>query len=112
MNEIEKAIEQLSTTKFITCKETEKAISLAISALEQQLNDRWIPVSERLPELGEIEIFRNVNATIKYPDGTLKTVPMTYERRGKDKKPTWCYLGRISTWDVTKWKPLPLPHNP
>lgn len=65
MNEIEKAIEQLKHDKEnfedllkenrpSTIKERVeniiKAHKLAISALEKRLNDRWVPVSERLPD--------------------------------------------------------------
>lgn len=92
----------------------DKQISIldVIAALEAQQVDRWVPCVERLPDLEEKETYKNVNATIKYQSGTHKTVPLTWERKGKDKKPTWCYLGRVSDWDVIAWRPLPEYYDP
>ena len=57
IDELEKAIELLKE-RYMTvsmcltseeCIKQNKALDLAISALEKQLNGGWIPVSERLP---------------------------------------------------------------
>ena len=55
--EIEKAIETLEDMKGVFDTRSHKqyslsALDLAISALEKQLNNGWIPVSERLPKEG------------------------------------------------------------
>lgn len=51
--EIEKAIELLKRSTLLdwefTTEEHDKALKLAISALEHQLTNGWIPVSDRLP---------------------------------------------------------------
>jgi hypothetical protein len=55
--EIEKAIELLKRSTLLdtiyTTEEHDKALQLAISALEHQLTNGWIPVSERLPKQDE-----------------------------------------------------------
>lgn len=74
---------------------------------EQQLNNGWIPASERLPQLPDGKSFMPLNATILAPSGLRNTVQMTWElKRGK---PTWCYLGAVSDWNVIAWQPLPEP---
>ena len=52
MKDIEKAIEELEDRRgyYIDDKCRLTYYDLAISALENQLNNGWIPVSERLPE--------------------------------------------------------------
>lgn len=76
---------------------------------EKQLNNGWIPVSERLPQLPDGKSFIFVNATVLAPSGLRNTMQMTWElKRGK---PTWCYLGRTSDWNVIAWQPLPEPYK-
>lgn len=56
MNEIEKAIDELKYRKgwiHPCCTEWHKAQDLAITALEAQKADMWIPVTVRLPECEE-----------------------------------------------------------
>ena len=73
----------------------------------ESLNNRWIPVSERLPQLPDGKSFMPLNVTILAPSGLRNTVPMTWElKRGKF---TWCYLGEASDWNVIAWQPLPEP---
>ena len=82
-----------------------KANLVAIEVLEKQLNNGWIPTSERLPQLPDGKSFMPLNATILAPSGLRNTVQMTWElKRGK---PTWCYLGVTSDWNVIAWQPLP-----
>lgn len=74
---------------------------------EKAMQDRWIPTSERLPQLPDGKSFMPLNATILAPSGLRNTVQMTWElKRGK---PTWCYLGGTSNWNVIAWQPLPEP---
>ena len=88
-----------SKEHFIKCYET------AINALTHQLTNGWIPVSERLPELPDGRSSMNLNATILSPSGLRNAVPLTWElKRGK---PTWCYLGLKTDWNVIAWQPLP-----
>lgn len=82
--------------KFITDKPLE-ACDLAISALEKQEQDRWIPVTERLPELDT-----DVLITDQYGD----VWQATYI--------DWCGDERFVTAEesitievVVAWRPLP-----
>lgn len=83
-----------------------------VAELKKKLSKQWIPVDERLPELKENQSYINVNATIEYQNGKRVVVPFTWERKGRNKKPTWCYLGRISDWNVVAWMPLPERYKP
>ena len=55
--ETKRAIEVLRQNAEFVDAEFEDAIAIAIAALEKQEQDRWIPVTERLPEeYGEYRI--------------------------------------------------------
>lgn len=80
-----------------------------LKCITEQQDDRWIPVSERLPQLPDGKSSIPLNATILAPSGLRNTVQMTWElKRGK---PTWCYLGKPSNWNVIAWQPLPEPYK-
>lgn len=55
MNEIEKAIQAINDFNSYKISKYELAshFKTILSALEQQLNDRWIPANEQLPEDGK-----------------------------------------------------------
>ena len=95
--------------KFITNKPLE-ACDLAISALEKQEQDRWIPVTERLPEdysdlLVWFEYFRY---------GSYNRLYQTYGIGNYyDKYDAWT-VNHESGWNklrVIAWKPLPEPYQ-
>jgi len=73
-----------------------QAIETAISALEKQEQDRWIPVTERLPE-PRIDVWCNsdLGQMVGYYDEIIETW------YGRD------YLELI----VTAWRPLPEPYT-
>lgn len=103
MNDIEKAIDVLkrlriaTTTSNIDGFRVLEPLTMAISALEKQLNGCWIPVSERLPK-------ENEEVLITLAHG----------------KATWAYLyqGKWHTMfsaypieRVIAWQPLPEPYK-
>ena len=67
------------------------ALGMAIKALEQT---RWIPVSERLPKIGERVM---VTFQHEFEEGTVEIT--TYSKRGFYIQP------------VVAWKPLPEPYK-
>ena len=88
------AIEVLRFNADICDAELEDAINLAISALEKQEEDRWVSVTERLPE-PRIDVWCNsdLGQMVGYYDETIETW------YGRD------YLELL----VTAWRPLPEP---
>jgi hypothetical protein len=69
------------------------ALAMAISALDNQVSsNKWIPVSERLPEYGQ--------EVIVYTGNILKPIVMTYTFWNPEYD-TWAH--------VTHWMPLPEP---
>ena len=81
-------------------KEILEAHRLAISALEKQEQDRWIPVTERLPEVGQ-SVMISV-AGVYTAEGCLK------------EDGNWCQFRWSAEHDravVGAWKPLPEPYT-
>ena len=76
-----------------------KAVMLAISALEKQEQDRWIPVTERLPEENGtyLACYEDVTVLLDWFNGKwffYRTNPAIEE-----------------TGTVIAWKPLPEPYT-
>ena len=81
-----------------------EALRMAIKALEQQESERWIPVSERLPE----------------KDGTYIVTQATHSLRdyGKILRYDTCQVDftqgrwrRAKNLEVIAWRPLPKPYT-
>jgi len=85
----------------VTCELIQEVIDMAISALEKQERDRWIPVTERLPE-------ENGRYIICYEDAT------TFLDYFNGK---WFFpLGKHAmaceeTGTIVAWRPLPEPYT-
>lgn len=69
-----------------------EALRMGIKALEQT---EWIPVTERLPELGQMVL-------VTYADGDVET----NERMTLKNLEVWKYGG-----NVVAWMPLPIPYK-
>lgn len=118
--EIEKAIEVLrdfnrcvkakadgayETTDFINAKET------AISALEQQLTNGWIPVSEQSPKhTGDYNVTVGVGSELGYFE---EVRTYRYEiHNGKNPHKKWIIPNNFhETVNVIAWQPLPEPYK-
>lgn len=94
----EEAVEQLRNLKKANFyPSTIIALDMAIDALKQTA---WIPVGERMPEVGErvlvakrVTRFRNETHIARY------------------NVTRWCSFGTISNKNVLAWKPLPEPYK-
>ena len=100
--------------KFITNKPLE-ACDLAISALEKQEQDRWIPVTERLPEEKDAGILKKLG-TNKRSDYVLATVEVKGERMTVtactyDGKWDWNMKYAFPDYKIIAWRPLPEPYT-
>lgn len=76
--EIEKAICVMENLKYLLIdvignKNNEKELDMAISALEHQLTNGWIPVTERLPKEGRY-LVTTVYGEVKESEFDLKKV--------------------------------------
>jgi len=102
---IERALEllpQMRDSEWITAlgqktalytDEAKEAFNMAISALEKQEQDRWIPCSVRLPENK-----KKVLVSYDTEDGKKVDISM-FDKYG-------CLLGLVSAW-----RPLPAPYQ-
>ena len=90
------AIEVLRFNADFCDAELKDAINLAISALKKQEEDRWVSVTERLPE-PRIDVWCNsdLGQMVGYYDEIIETW------YGRD------YLELL----VTAWRPLPEPYT-
>jgi hypothetical protein len=94
-------------------KEISWAIECAIQALEKQLNNGWIPISERLPEDGGF-----YNVTIKIPKEKMKVEFCYYDSSTQkfylvadgreDENQSW----KEEINSVLAWRSLPEPYKP
>ena len=115
--EIKKAIEELKDYKGDVLKETisRQAVDLAISALEHQLTNGWIPVSKRLPEEnGHYLVTYHEWSKGEYlPEFDFTCVKILRFYHGEFKMPVCCNdkieqdIGR----EVLAWRELPDPYK-
>ena len=75
------------------------ACVLAVAALREQEQRRWIPVTERLPEESGMYI-------VTANDGHVQRVSFVLWQK---KNRVWNLVGARSYWRVTHWMPLPEP---
>ena len=107
--EIEKAIDELDIqTKATSCTVSIKSCQLAISTLTQQLTNGWIPVSERLPNIGETVLLTvAVNRGISHEYGSVDIAWIC----DKENKCFYGTDGKYSHDEAIAWQPLPEPYE-
>lgn len=76
-----------------------EALDMAIAALREQEERRWIPVTERLPEESSTYI-------VTANDGYAQRVSFVLWQK---KHRMWNLTGARSYWRVTHWQPMPKP---
>ena len=92
-----------------------EALDMAISALKKQEEDRWIPVTERLPEEKDAGILKKLG-TNKRSDYVLATVEVEGERMTVmactyDGKWYWNMEYAFPDYKIIAWRPLPEPYE-
>lgn len=97
-------------------EESIKAIKIAIQALEKQLNNGWIPVSERLPEEYGCYLvaWRPTDLTDEDIIKNTGTVPHYYEIVEYDPDDEALWIGGIEqcdSYEILAWQPLPEPYK-
>ena len=118
IKELIRSVERVYKTNPLTDKEPHPetdALTLAISALEKQEADRWIPVTERLPEEKDAGILKKLG-TNKRSDYVLATVEVKGERMTVtactyDGKWDWNMKYAFPDYKVIAWHPLPEPYK-
>ena len=108
-----KLIERARFGEFPYSVLTIEAFDLAISALEKQ--DRWIPVTERLPKEKDAGILKKLG-TDKHSDYVLATVEVKGERMTVtactyDGKWDWNMKYAFPDYKIIAWRPLPAPYQ-
>lgn len=93
--ETKRAIEVLRQNVEFADAEFEDAIAIAISALEKQEQDKWIPVSVRLPE----------------EEGCYLVTVRNDHKRKYSKTAWYSGDGWFARQDIIAWRPLPEPYT-
>lgn len=110
MNDIEKAIDVLkrlriaTTTSNIDGFRVLEPLTMAISALEKQLNGGWISVSEGLPEKSDVYLATFLEEGKRYVERFYYSDFM-----GWMMPVAWQDEGRIE--NIIAWQPLPEPYK-
>lgn len=97
--------------RYVHTEPEDYAIDLAIKALEQQEKERWIPVSEGLPEEHEEEDESGLDETYMVSDLVLVTVldddDNTFMAEDVTVGGEWVNFGNFNDCKVIAWKPMP-----
>ena len=119
MQELEKILEEIDIKIAGSMGKKREGLLEAREIIRKHMNDGWIPVEERLPEL-----FGKYWATIRYDDGRISE-PVVVDFRGVPKKyvvdtpngmeyETWGIDSAFHGSRVIAWRPyyIPEPYQP
>jgi hypothetical protein len=111
MNEIEKAIECLKTQKDnLGMVVSEEVCNLAISSLENQLTNGWIPVNVSLPDVDKSRSYLVTKKSVDSEEGKTYNEACTEIFWVSDCK--WdCERDELCDWKVVAWQTLPEPYK-
>lgn len=112
LEEIDETIERYGENPYIDGKVTDicYGLNIAKDIIRKHMNDGWIPVEERLPEVDadieetiEDDDCPEYNVTIR---GALESTTLKYSPDG-----VW-FDDNGNVYDVIAWRPLPEPYRP
>ena len=106
MQELEKILEEIEDLQDISGWDLHTVQGI-LEIIRKHMNDGWIPVEERLPEINRL------------PEEDDECPEFNVTIRGAEKATTLRYSPADSTWfddngyvyDVTAWQPLPEPYR-
>ena len=101
MNREEAIIRLEQIFDLMNIPKNQMALQMAIDDMREQEERRWIPVTERLPEIGRKCLIANREIVVRgwlRPDGVWKT--------GVSSDEIW---SKFSLYQPTHWMPLPEP---
>ena len=106
-----KAIEWFkSRIEVMPDSETKEMFCMAVSALEKQEQDGWIPCKERLPDKSEDYLVTNYIE--KWGDKITETCEAFYVYNDSIYKTSyWCGSENHKLGKVSAWRPLPEPYT-
>ena len=108
--EILKNMKWSITTKFNAVNNSTKALDMAISALEKQEQDGWIPCKERLPDKSEDYLVTNYIE--KWGDKITETCEAFYVYSDSIYKTSyWCGSENHKLGKISARRPLPEPYT-
>ena len=87
-----------------------EAVTMAIAALEQQENDMWIPVSEKLPEY-EYVLISKKPTKLSGSKWSVTIAIRTEDPRSRKIQWRGIGFGVIQDDKVLAWRPLPEPYQ-
>lgn len=107
MNEIDEAIKhfEYGLSHSLFSDEVAEYVKTALEALNQMKENRWIPVTERLPD--EPPLYHSQTYNVITAGGAVLSMDWLHTTVRDKGVCRWEWKGRISPFEVTHWRPLP-----
>lgn len=96
------------------CRRCGEGYQRQLSSLREEIKHRWIPVSEKLPKMREVEKGASQSSWVHITDGVRVIEAYYYDYTQREPKPNYAtgkgwYCHGMKRSDITHWKPIILP---